>query len=98
MLVFYIGANLCKQCGFSAGDKLDVLWDEETKKGVMLKDENGKSLTILDTSGGRGVLTFTWRKGMPNPNSDSGPLEIEDLEYFSDDEELHFTFPDGCTF
>jgi hypothetical protein len=97
IVVFYIGSDVLKDCKMEKGDKLDVMWDDKTAQGMILKDDAGKSLTVLD--GGRGVLNFTWRLGMPIPDDDAKvPLEVDDLRVESDDEEIHFTFPKGCTF
>ena len=93
-LAFYIGSNIRVQCGMEAGHKLDVLWDDKTKKGAIIIADGGKSLTVLRN--GRGVLVFTWREGMPIPEKAEGPIEVDNLQIESKDQEIHFTFPEGC--
>ena len=95
MVVFYIGSELCKEAGIERGDKLDVLWDDDGGNvGLIQKDSNGKSVTILDN--GRGVINFTWREGMPIPPAENGPVECVDVKVDGDDEEIQFGFPENC--
>jgi len=94
MLVFYLGSDVCKQAGMEYGDKLDVMWDEDTLDATITKEIGGKTLTMLRN--GRGVLSFTWREGMPIPENAKGPLEVQNLVIEHGSEEIHFTFPEGC--
>jgi hypothetical protein len=95
MVVFYIGSNLLEAAGMQKGDKLDVLWnDDGGNEGLIQKDSEGKTVTMLDN--GRGILNFTWRKGMPIPPESEGPVECLNVKANGEDEEIYFGFPDNC--
>jgi len=87
-LKFSIGKNITKELEWEHGDNVDLLWDEERKIGMIVKQKEGKFKLIGDNNL---YFTYWWKKGLPWPEY---IMALCDLNLSKD--KVVFSFPACC--
>jgi len=84
--------KLLRQAGFAVKDRLDLLFDPETREGRLVLSDKGRRL-FFQGSKKRAVVSFTWLDGMPSVDCIKPVLNVTAKMGAID-----FTFPAGTSF
>jgi hypothetical protein len=85
--------KLLRQANFQITDKLDLLFDRDTKEGRLVLSNTGRRLFIQGSGKKRTVVSFAWKDGMPSIDGIAPVVNVTATAG-----QIDFTFPKGTSF